>query len=611
MQTYRRILSYAGPFKKLASYYFLAYLLAISFGLANFSLLIPILKVLFNQTELQTAISTMSKPTFSLGIPYLKDLFNYCFMYVLTTAGTVKALYFVTTFFVLSFFLNDLFAYLADLIMARVRTNVIRNLRAALFEQTIHLHLGYFTDQKKGDIMARVTNDVQEIEHAVADTLKVCLKNPTQIACFIIVLFYMSMELTLFTLILLPIAGLIIAEIIKSLRKWAHQTQESLGRLMNILEETLWGMRIIKIFGAGSYAQKKFKEENNLYATTSINVAKKESLAGPMSEFLGILAVSTILVHGGKLVLLETSNLTASTFITYIIIFSQALVPIKSISKSISHIQRGLAAGKRIFNLLDHQKETAIVKSPVHIEKFDQAITFKNVSFSYDKNTVLHALNFTIPKGKTVALVGSSGGGKSTIVDLVLRLYDVTSGTIMIDGTPLQNLDPLSWSKLVGTVTQESILFYDTIFNNIAFSRPSIQDAAVIEAAQIAHAHDFIMALPQQYQTIIGEQGNKLSSGQKQRLCIARAIVGKPPILILDEATSCLDNASERRVQNALDKLIQGQTSLVIAHRLSTIQNADEILVIEEGTIVERGTHATLVQHEGVYQKLNSIQKME
>ena len=608
MKTYFRILSYAKPVRKLVPFYCLATVMAIAFGLVNFSLLIPLLEILFSKSNISYDFAAVQKPEFYLGLAYFKDLFRYYFMYVIATQGRVTALYFVCVIIVISVLITNLCRYLAEIVVAEVRTNVIYNLRLDLFANTSQLHLGYFTNKRKGDIIARLTNDVQEVEHAVVDTLRVCFKEPATIIGFFIVMYYISSKLTFFTVLFLPFAGAIIAEIVRRLRKSAFQTQASLGRLVNIVEETLGGMRIIKAFVARPYVVAKFRQENNQYASASLAMELKKSLAPPMSEFLGVIVVALILAYGGRIVILHQNELSASTFITYIIIFSQSLIPIKSISKSLSHIQRGLAAGKRIFGLMDTPLAITNKPNAVPIKSFEQAITFHNVSFQYDQKPTLKHINLTIHKGKTLALVGPSGSGKSTIVDLLARFYEATTGTIQIDGIALENYDIQSLRKLMGIVTQESILLHDTVYNNIAFGRPEATEQAIVEAAKIANAHAFIEELPQGYQTVIGERGSRLSGGQAQRLSIARAVLGNPPILILDEATSSLDSASERLVQEALDQFMQNRTALVIAHRLSTIRHADEILVIEEGEIVECGTHEALMQYNGLYKSLNKMQ---
>jgi len=608
MGIYFRILAYAKPIYKLVPFYFIAIIMAIIFGLINFSLLIPLLEVLFSQTDNHLAITTAPKPDLYLSLVYFKDLFRYYFLNVVATKGKINALYFVCIVMVISVLLTNIFRYLAEIIVAEVRTKVVYNLRTQLFEKTIQLHLGFFTNKRKGDIIARLTSDIQEIENAIIDTLRVFFKEPATIIGFFVVMYYMAPKFTRFSLIFLPIAGLIVAEIVRNLRKSAYQTQTSLSNLMHILQEMLSGMRIIKAFGASEYILNKFKEENKQYAHANLSMELKKSLAPPMSEFLGVSIVALILAYGGKQVLTNQINLAASTFITYIILFSQALIPIKSISKSLSNIQRGLAAGKRVFELMDTATIVKEAHRPLSIKSFERSIEFKNVNFAYEKKTVLTNINLIIEKGKTIALVGPSGSGKSTILDLLARFYDVTTGDILLDGISIKDYDMQMLHQLMGIVTQENILLHDTVFNNIAFGRPTVTAQTVIDAAKIANAHNFILELPQGYQTVIGERGNKLSGGQSQRLSIARAILHNPPILVLDEATSALDSASEQVVQQALQQFMKNKTAIIVAHRLSTIRNADQIVVIDKGKIVEYGTHESLVQQAGLYSRLSNMQ---
>ena len=608
MKIYFRILAYAKPIHKLVPFYFLAIILAIVFGLINFSLLIPLLEVLFSQTDNISPIELIQKPIFHFSLIYFKDLFRYYFINVIATQGKVTALYFVCIIIVISVLLANIFRYLAEIIVAEVRTKIVYNLRKDLFTNITRLHLGYFTNKRKGDILARITSDIQEVEHAIVDTLRVLFKEPATIIGFFTVMYYMSSNFTLLSLLFLPIVGLVIAEIVRRLRKSAYQTQISLGSLVHILQETLSGMRIVKAFVADSYILKKFRYENKQYAEANLSMEVKKSLAPPMSEFLGVGIVALIIAYGGKQVLLQQTELAASTFITYILIFSQALIPIKSISKSLSSVQRGLAASVRIFELIDTIPEIFNKQNAIPIKVLEKEICFKNVTFAYDKRSVLKNIDFTIKKGKSIALVGRSGSGKSTIVDLLARFYDVSQGIIEIDGMSIKNYDIYDLRKLMGIVTQENILLHDTVYNNIAFGRPDATEKAIIDAAKVANAHEFIMQLPQKYQTVIGERGNKLSGGQAQRLSIARAVLENPPILILDEATSALDSESENLVQNALHSFMQNRTAIIIAHRLSTIRNADEIIVVDEGRIVEKGTHEELIQKGGLYSNLSKMQ---
>jgi subfamily B ATP-binding cassette protein MsbA len=608
MKTYLRILSFARPYGEYIPQYLLFTVLSIIFGLINFTMLIPLLEVLFNQVDGGESTQVLTRPDFAFSIDYILSLFNYYFTSVIETNGKVGALVFVCTIIVISVFLTNLFRFFSGLTLAKIRANTIRKLRMRIFDQVSHLHLGYFSTERKGDIMSRITNDVQEVENSVVSTLKVVFRDPATIIGFFAVLFIMSFKLTLFTLIIMPISGTIISEITKRLKKKAIQSQESLGRLVNILDETLSGMRIVKAFNARDFISAKFSREVDHYADINVSIAKKQELASPLSEFMGVFVVTLILLYGGILVLNDDSQLEASEFITYIILFSQILPPAKSISNAISSIQRGLASGDRIFKTIDTVPQIQDKPDARELQGFDQHLSFENVSFAYEADEVLKNINLTIEKGKTVAIVGPSGGGKSTIADLIPRFYDPTQGQILIDGSPITDFKTESVRKLMGIVTQESILFNDTIFNNIAFGKPEATEEDVIRAAKIANAHDFIINTPNQYQTVMGERGTKLSGGQRQRISIARAVLKNPPILILDEATSALDSESEKLVQEALTNLMKNRTSIVIAHRLSTIQHADEIVVVQQGRIIEQGRHDELVELGGLYYKLSEMQ---
>lgn len=607
MNTYFRILSYARPYRRFVPQYIIFTLLAIIFSLVNFTLLIPLLDILFNQVDTALQQPT-SRPEFSISIDYLKSLFNYYFFGVIEEHGKVGALIFVCSVTITSVFFSNLFRYVSDLTLAHLRADVVRNLRNRIFNQVSQMHIGYFTNERKGDLLSRMTNDVQEVETSVVSTLKVAFKEPATIIGFFIALFTMSFKLTIFTLIFLPITGLIIAEVIKRLKKRAVQSQESLGRIVNILDETLSGMRVVKAFNAENFIRNKFGQEVDHYAHINVSMAKKQQLASPMSEFLGASVMAGILLYGGILVLTNSSELSASEFMAYIVIFSQVMGPVKSINQAFSSIQRGLAAGTRIFFTIDTQPVIQDKPDAQTLKDFKEDISFHNVFFAYEKENVLKNINLKIPKGKTIALVGPSGGGKSTLADLVPRFYDPTDGEVRLDGKSLKDYKVGSLRSMMGIVTQESILFNDTIFNNIAFGVPHVSEEDVIQAAKIANAYQFIMETPDQFETVIGERGTKLSGGQRQRISIARAVLKNPPILILDEATSALDSESEKLVQEALTNLMKNRTSIVIAHRLSTIQHADEIVVVQQGEIIEQGSHDELLELDGLYRKLSSMQ---
>lgn len=610
MQTYLRILSYARPFGKFVPTYIVYTLFSIIFGLVNFTLLKPLFDVIFEQVDPQSLEKFRTLPSFSFSIEYFTGLFNHYFLTVRDTYGKMGTLFFVCIIIVFSVFLSNLFTYLSGVVLAKVRATVIKGMRMDIFQKVGSLHIGYFSNERKGDLMSKMTNDVQEVENTIVQSLRVVFREPATIILYFSVLFFMSVKLTLFTIMIIPISGAIIGGITRRLKKKAVQSQQSLGRIVNILDETLGGMRVIKAFNAERFIGEKFDQETEYYSRVNVSMARKNELASPISQFLGVSVVAGILVYGGSLVLSGESDLSASDFITYIIIFTQVLNPAKEISRAVSSIQRGIASAERIFEVVDTQSQIKTPSQPKPISDFKNSVEFKDVSFAYEDKLVLKDINFSLQKGKTIALVGPSGGGKSTLADLVPRFYDPTSGGIYLDGTDLRDFSPSQLRSLMGIVTQESILFNDTVFNNIAFGIEHASEPQVIEAAKIANAHGFISALENGYQTSIGERGSKLSGGQRQRLSIARAVLKNPPILILDEATSALDSESELLVQEALTKLMTNRTTLVIAHRLSTIQHADEILVIEKGEIVQRGSHADLMLVDGLYQKLSSIQSV-
>ncbi|MBN7817869.1 ABC transporter ATP-binding protein [Algoriphagus pacificus] len=610
MKTYLRILSYAKPYGKFVPIYIFYAFFSIVFGLLNFTLLKPLFDVIFEQVDPESLATYASKPEFNFSVDYFTHLFNYNFLQVAEEYGKMGTLYYVCIIIVVSVFLSNLFTYLSGVVLAKVRATVIKRMRMDIFEQVSLLHIGYFSNERKGDLMSKMTNDVQEVENTIVQSLRVVFREPATIILYFAVLFFMSVKLTLFTILIIPISGAIIGGITRRLKKKAVQSQQSLGRIVNILDETLGGMRVIKAFNAEGFMRSKFDEETDYYAGVNVNMARKNELASPISQFLGVFVVAGILVYGGSLVLSGNSDLGASDFITYIIIFTQVLNPAKEISRAVSSIQRGIASAERIFTVVDTPTEISSPERPIPLSEFKDGVELKNVSFAYQDTLVLKEINFKLNRGKTIALVGPSGGGKSTLADLVPRFYDPTEGEILLDGKNLKSFDLKELRSLMGIVTQESILFNDTVHNNIAFGVENATTEQVIEAAKIANAHQFISQMENGYETSIGERGSKLSGGQRQRLSIARAVLKNPPILILDEATSALDSESELLVQEALTKLMSNRTTLVIAHRLSTIQHADEILVIEKGKIVQRGTHTELMEKTGLYQKLSSIQSV-
>jgi len=568
-------------------------------------MLIPLLNVLFKQTPSKIA----EKPEeFSFTPDYLLDSFNYHFTSIIDQHGEKQALVFVCIIVLSSVLLTNVFRYLSSIISARIRLDVVKYLRMDVYNKVSHMHLGFFSSERKGDLISRITNDVQEVEASVLNSPKALLREPATIIFYFVALFIISYKLTFFTLLILPLAGGALGYIVKKLKRKAVQSQESLGRIVNILDETLGGMRIIKAFNARDYVEGKVDQETDYYRKVNLSYSYRRELGSPVSEFLGVGIVTVILYVGGSLVLDAESSLSASEFIAYLAIFSQIISPAKAFSQGISGVQKGIASGNRIFKVVDAVPAIQNMPGAKPVESFNESLEFDNVSFAYEKEPVLKNVSLKVSKGNTIALVGPSGGGKSTLADLIPRFYDPVEGAVKIDGKPIKEYEIDSVRKLMGIVTQESILFNDSIFNNIAFGIEDAKEEDVINAAKIANAHDFIMELEDGYNTNIGDRGLKLSGGQRQRVSIARAVMKNPPILILDEATSALDSESERLVQGALSNLMKNRTSIVIAHRLSTIQHADEIIVIQNGEIMERGTHDELVAKKGMYKKLSAMQ---
>ncbi len=599
MKIYFRLLNFAGPISRLAIPYLLYSLIGTFFGLFNFVLIIPLLNLLFGVSDLGTVQNKKASYFDLIGI----------FQKYLLQFDNITALKIVCITIIISVLLTNIFRYFAIRIIEFLRTEIVYRLRKTAFEKISSLHINYFTNERRGDLISRMTNDIQEVEGTISHNFSTILKEPFTLVGYFIYLFYMSPRLTLFSLIVLPLSGALIAILIKKLRESANQGQISLGVILGIIDETLSGIKVIKAFNGTNYIRKKFDSENSNYAKLMRYLAYRRELAPPFSEFMGVSLAAFILYYGGSLVLSKESSLSASEFITYIALFTQITKPAKELSQVFSKLQRGLAAGNRILEIIDIKTEIKEIDNAIVLKPFDKQIEFKNVVFSYGERDVLKNINFSLKKSKMIALVGSSGGGKSTIADLIPRFYDVKSGEILIDGVDIRNCNLESLRLQMGIVTQESILFNDTIFNNIAFGNLSATLEDVIQAAKIANAHEFIITTEDGYDTIIGDRGVKLSGGQRQRLSIARAVFKNPPILILDEATSALDTESEKLVQEALTKLMKDRTTLVIAHRLSTIQHADEILVIQNGEIVERGTHLELLENNrGFYRKLNLLQ---
>jgi subfamily B ATP-binding cassette protein MsbA len=604
LKNYFRLLSYAKPLSGFIVPFVITSILASLFGVLNFTLLMPLLDVLFDKI----AFEEVAKPT---SIFEIKKQFNFYFGQFMSQHGKFGALQFVCGVIAVSVLLGNIFKYISIRLLEKFKANMVSNLRQAVFDNSINLHLGFYSNEHKGNLISRIVTDVQEVENSIANTFSAATKEVFLFIFYIASLFYISWNLTFFALLVIPISGIFISTLVKRMRRDAGEGQQRLSNLISLMDEAFGGMRVVKGFVAEKFITEKFRIENQGYRNAIFGLASRREMSSPFSEIMGVFVVIGILLYGGSLIFDGKSELTASEFISYIVIFSQVMRPAKDISNAFSSAQRGLASGERILELVDNQTLIEDKSNAIQIMDFDNSIEVQNVGFSYEGDVeVLKNINFTLQKGKTIALVGSSGGGKSTIADLIPRFYDPNSGQITIDGVDMRDVSQHSLRKLMGIVTQEAVLFNDTIFNNIAFGE-NVSLEEVMAAAKIANAHDFIMQQVSDYQTVIGDRGTKLSGGQRQRLSIARAILQNPPILILDEATSALDTESEKLVQEALINLMKNRTTLVIAHRLSTIQSADQILVIHQGQIIERGTHDELLKiEEGFYKKLSSMQKL-
>lgn len=605
MKTYFRLLSFAKPIEKFAIPYVLCMILTVVFATLNLALLAPLLTTLFNSgsdAELVPKPESWMDP-----VGYL----TYYSQQAVDTYGTLGALKIVCATIVTSVLLSNVFRYLSQRIMENLKIHTLLNLRRTVFNNVMDLHTGYFNNQRKGDIISKISADVQVVQFSVTATLQVIFKEPLQLLAYLFMLFAISAKLTLFSILVIPVSAFFISLIVKKLKRQATKSQQLYGQMISLLDEALSGIKIIKAFNATQFTKKKFDDENVRYSNLGRRMARRQQLSSPVSEFLGVVMVAIIVLYGGQLVLEGEAGLDAAKFVTYIGIFSQVMRPAKALTDSFSNIHSGIAAGERVLSLIDEEPAIRDHPEAIEIKEFNEAITLENVSFSYPTRAVLKNINLRIPKGQTIALVGPSGGGKSTLMDLIPRFIEPQEGRILLDGTDIQLIKMDSLRTLMGIVNQESVLFNDTIFNNIAFGKLEASQEQVEAAARIANAHDFIMETEQGYQTNIGDRGVKLSGGQKQRICIARAVLKNPPILLLDEATSALDTESEKLVQEALNNLMKNRTSLVIAHRLSTIQKADHILVLSEGQVVEEGDHQYLMEQHGLYRKLIEMQTLE
>ena len=588
-------------------------LLSVVFGLFSLGMLVPFLQLIFLKSDKDYAAYLAQAPQpFQLSSDSVSEHFNYYMAELIVSnpeGGKMDALVLICMLILIFIFLKNLTRYLSYYFLANVRTGVMQNLRNQVYQKVVRLPISYFNEEKKGDIMSRMTNDVQEVEWTIMTSLEMMFRDPFSIVVYLGTLVWISPELTLFVILILPVSGYVVGSIGKSLKKTSEDGQDQMGVLMAMMEETITGLRIIKAFTAEKLTIQNFRNKNQTYTNLMAKMYRKRDLASPVSEFLGIVIMVMVIWYGGRLILNnDGSALEASAFITYIVIFTQVIPPLKSFTVAIYNVQKGRASLDRIDKILLAEEKIQSPERPVEKSTFDQNIVYKDVRFKYQKDEVLKGINIEINKGETVALVGPSGSGKSTISDLLPRFYDVTDGQILIDQVPTTQMDVTQLRSLIGIVTQQSILFNDTVRNNILFGNPNASQEEIEAAAQVANAHEFILKLPGGYDYNIGDAGAKLSGGQKQRLSIARAILNNPPILILDEATSSLDTESEKLVQGALDELMKSRTSIVIAHRLSTIVNANKIYVIEHGNIVEEGTHSELLAMNGTYKKLQELQ---
>ena len=608
MKTYLRLLGFASPLSRYAVPYFFYSVLHALFNTFTYTMIIPIIGTLFSEGYVFTP--TYEFPAIALNNECLNSALNYFYTMAFGEEYRVTwLLALLSGILIASNMLSNLFRYLGAMTVETMRTRTLQRMRNEMFERTMGMNVGYFSDQRKGDIMSKITSDVMVVQFCITNTLQVAFREPFLIIGYCVLMVNISWQLTVFSILYLPIVGLLIGTIVKRLRHPAQRGQERMGDMVSVMEESLSGVKAVKSYNAFSYIRNKFRTINAEMSNILISMARKQQLASPMSEFLGITAISVVLVFGGSLV--QSGALMASGFVAYIAAFSQLTRPLRAFIDQFANINQGIAAGERVFSIMDAQSTVQDKADAVEMKEFKDKIEFRSVGFSYDDTReILHDISFEVHKGETVALVGPSGGGKSTLSELIPRFYDAERGEIYIDGRPITDYTQESLRAHMGIVSQETILFNDSIRNNIAMGREDVSDEQIVAAAKVANAHDFIMQSEAGYATNIGDRGTKLSGGQRQRLSIARAVLRNPEILILDEATSALDTESEKLVQEALTTLLEGRTSVVIAHRLSTIHNADRIIVIDAGRIAEQGTHAELIEKGGIYAKLIEMQSL-
>ena len=604
MKKFFRIISYIKEYKAQMAWYSLFITLSIVFSLFSLGMLTPFLDLIFGKSALS------SLPVNTIDASSIKDVIYGFLQNNIAKYGKSYALGWICLFIIVSIFLKNLFLYLSYYFLAPIRNEVTRKYSKLLYNKILALPIGYFTEQRKGDILSRSSNDIAELENSVVGALEGLIKEPLNIIGILIFLFFISFKLTLFVFVLLPIAGFVVGRIGRSLKKQTNKAQVKWGEILSQMEETLTGLRIIKGFNAEQKVKKQFYGLIDDIFGIKNRISYRRDLASPISEFLGVTILSGVLWFGGNLVL-SGDILSPGSFITYVALFSQIINPAKALSQAVYNVNRGTATLDRLNEILEAPVTVNDIANPIQLSEFKDSIIFENVGFSYQDDTILHNINLTVKKGKLVALVGSSGAGKSTLADLVPRFHDVSEGQLLIDGVNIKDYSLHSLRQQISIVTQEPILFNDTIAANIALGKPEATEEEIIAAAKIANAYDFIIKKEGGFNSTIGDRGSKLSGGERQRLTIARAVLKNPPILILDEATSALDTESEKLVQDAINNMMQNRTSIVIAHRLSTIRHADEIIVMQKGEIVERGNHETLLAQNGYYQKLIEMQEVK
>tara|TARA_B100000900_G_scaffold78239_1_gene62660 strand:+ start:666 stop:2492 length:1827 start_codon:yes stop_codon:yes gene_type:complete len=603
---FNRIFSYAWIFRKYFVLNIFSNVFYAFFGTLSMISLFPMLKVLFNQTE------QLSSPPVWSGISdvanYSENYLNY-FVTLKKAEGNNDVLIFMVGIIVITFLLKNIFNYMSMFFITYLRNGVVKNIRNDIYKSIIKLSLSFYSEKKRGDIVARISSDVQELDHSFLSIFELIVKDPLMVLFTLLSMFLISPKLSIFVIVFIPICGFVISLVGKSLRRKSLKVQKEQGQFISLVDETLSGMKILKIFNAEDKFQKKFMNSTTRFYKFSNSVLNRKNLASPLSEFLGITAIAGVLWVGGMMVLKENS-LDASAFIVYLGLAYNILTPAKSLSRATYKVKKATAAAERIFDVIDNDTIIPENKNAIEINSFDHNIEIKNMSFSYENDVVINNLNLIIPKGSSVALVGQSGSGKSTLANLICRFYDTQKGEIRFDNTDIKNLKKESLRKMIGLVTQDSILFNDTIKNNLLIAKEDATNDEIINCLKVANAWEFVKKLPKKIDTNIGDSGNKLSGGQKQRLSIARAVLKNPPILVLDEATSALDSESEKLVQTALDNLMKDKTSIVIAHRLSTIQNSEKIIVLEKGQIIESGKHKELMKKDGVYSNLVKMQSI-